>query len=83
MGFLRQYLYTDFTLKRYFRYIKLNNIVIKINLPLSFYFFLNVVSTEFSFPCVGRIVFLLDSAALEVALPEVRAETLDARMPAP
>lgn len=46
-------------------------------------FFFNVVSIEFSVPNVARIVFLLDSAALEVALPEVRAEMLDTRMPAP
>ena len=57
--------------------------VIKINLPLSFYFFFNVATIEFSVLYVARIVFLLDSAALGVALPEVRAEMLDARMPAP
>ena len=38
--------------------------VIKINLPLSFYFFFNVATIEFSVLYVARIVFLLDSAAL-------------------
>ena len=48
-----------------------------------FTFFFNVATIEFSVLYVARIVFLLDSAALGVALPEVRAEMLDARMAAP